>query len=153
MLRHVSGNVKGGEQGQALVEFAMSLVLLLLILMGVIDLGRVYFTLLALQDAVGEGAAYGLIHPTWHGESDSPNPNNITYRTQNESPSGLLDWSETTVTVDAPYPTPGNQITVTIAFDYEFITPIMQAVLGGTITVQATAIQVIMSSDAIPPES
>ena len=148
------------ERGQALVETALALLILIIILMGVLDLGRVYFTYLAMQDAVGEGAAYGLIHPTWqypagapdnpHAwpyDNENPDPNNIKFRAQNESPSALLDWAETRVIVDAPFASPGNPLTVTMEFDYDLITPIMQAVFGDQITVRATAIQIVMSSD------
>ena len=51
------------ERGQSLVEMAMSLVILLLLVGGVVDFGRAFFTFMALRDAVQEGALYGSINP------------------------------------------------------------------------------------------
>ena len=51
------------EQGQSLVELALSLTLLLLLLGGAIDLGRMFFTYIALRDAAQEGAIYGSYCP------------------------------------------------------------------------------------------
>lgn len=51
------------EKGQSLVELAVSLIILLILLAGVVDLGRVAFYYLALRDAAQEGASYGSIFP------------------------------------------------------------------------------------------
>jgi len=137
LLRH--------ESGQSLVEAAVAMVVLLLIFMGVLDLGRAYFTYLALQNAAGEGAAYGAVHPSWHDPADNLDPNNVEYRAQHESPSGLVNWSTAVVTVSAPNPTPGNTIDVTVSFEYPIITPVISAFAGGdTITLRATSRQIIL---------
>jgi hypothetical protein len=51
------------ERGQSLVEFSISAVIILILLMGVIDFGWAYFTVVALNDAAQEGATYGSICP------------------------------------------------------------------------------------------
>ncbi len=51
------------ERGQSLVELALTFTLLLILLSGVIDLGRAFFTFMALRDAAQEGATYGSIMP------------------------------------------------------------------------------------------
>ncbi len=144
------------ELGQALVESAIVFVVLLLILLALVDFGRAYFTFLALQNAAAEGATFGMFHPTWetHTSSapDSNNPENIEYRVRHESDYGLVDWSTITVTVDSLFPTPGNQITVTVAYDFELITPVSQAIARSKeITLQATAIQTILRDDSPAP--
>jgi len=50
------------EQGQSLIEFAISLVIILLLLAGVVDLGRAFFAYIIIRDAAQEGAVYGAIH-------------------------------------------------------------------------------------------
>src|SRR5512134_2839014 len=55
---------KNNERGQSMVELALSFVLLMFILAGVVDLGRALFAYMALRDAAQEGAAYGSINPT-----------------------------------------------------------------------------------------
>ena len=51
------------ESGQSLVEVAFGMVILLVLLAGVLDLGRMYFTFVALEDSVGEAALYLAINP------------------------------------------------------------------------------------------
>lgn len=49
--------------GQSLVELALLLPLLILIFMFILDLGRVVYYYSALQNAVREGARYGVVFP------------------------------------------------------------------------------------------
>jgi Flp pilus assembly protein TadG len=50
------------NKGQSLVEFALILPLLILILIGVFDLGRALFALITINNAAREGARYGTLH-------------------------------------------------------------------------------------------
>jgi hypothetical protein len=52
-----------GQRGQSMVEFALSLVILLILLSGIVDMGRALFTYMALRDAAQEGAIYGSTEP------------------------------------------------------------------------------------------
>ena len=54
-------NPKTKEKGQSLVELAMSLVMLLTLLAGVVDFGRAFFTWITLRDAAQEGASYASV--------------------------------------------------------------------------------------------
>lgn len=56
------------EKGQSLVEFAFSIVVLLLLLAGAVDLGRALYTYMGLRDAAQEGALYGSTNPTQQNE-------------------------------------------------------------------------------------
>ncbi len=51
------------EEGQSLVELAVSLVILLILLAGIVDFGRISFYYIAMRDAAQEGASYGIIYP------------------------------------------------------------------------------------------
>lgn len=51
------------EKGQSLLELAVSLIILLILLSGVVDFGRVAFYYLAMRDAAQEGASYASIFP------------------------------------------------------------------------------------------
>ena len=51
------------RRGQGIVELALSLPLLLLIMLGTIDVGRVFFDYIQLRNAVREGAGYGAKMP------------------------------------------------------------------------------------------
>ena len=56
--------IKINERGQSMVELALSFMVLLIFLAGVIDLGRALFAFMAIRDAAQEGASYGSINPT-----------------------------------------------------------------------------------------
>jgi Flp pilus assembly protein TadG len=46
-----------------MIEFALVIMLLLLIAFGVVDLGRVFHGLITISNAAREGARYGMIYP------------------------------------------------------------------------------------------
>lgn len=50
------------EKGQAMVEFALILPLLLTLLCGIIDFGWMYYNQITLNNAAREGARYAVIH-------------------------------------------------------------------------------------------
>lgn len=56
-------NPKHPENGQSMVELALIITILMILLAGVIDMGRAFFTYMAMRDAAQEGAAYGSINP------------------------------------------------------------------------------------------
>jgi len=55
---------KSKEKGQSMVELALSIVFIMMLLAGTIDLGRAFFTWLSMRDAAQEGASYGTYRPT-----------------------------------------------------------------------------------------
>ncbi|MDH5607078.1 MAG: pilus assembly protein, partial [Anaerolineae bacterium] len=63
-MRYLARNLEDHEKGQSLVESAMMFTVFLLVLSGVVDLGRAFFTLVALQEAATEGATYAAVHPS-----------------------------------------------------------------------------------------
>jgi hypothetical protein len=52
------------ERGASLVEAALLIPLLIVLLVGVIDLGRAYVAYITIINAAREGAHYGVLHPT-----------------------------------------------------------------------------------------
>ena len=55
--------IKANEKGQSMIELAVSLVILLILISGIVDLGRVAFYYIAMRDSAQEGASYGSIFP------------------------------------------------------------------------------------------
>ena len=53
---------KNFKYGQELVEYALILPLFLILILGILDLGRVVYYYSAMQNVVREGARYGSIH-------------------------------------------------------------------------------------------
>ncbi len=52
------------ERGASLVEFALTLPLLLLVLVAAVDLGRAFYTYVAITNAAREGARFGASFPS-----------------------------------------------------------------------------------------
>src|SRR3990172_9693837 len=82
---HCLPGARSRERGQSLTEAAIFITLLMVVMAGLIDLGRMYYTYLSLKDAAAEGAAYGSMEPT--------DLLGIEARVRGESPGGLIDWS------------------------------------------------------------
>jgi Flp pilus assembly protein TadG len=55
---------KPTEKGQSLVELGLSIMVLLLLFAGVVDLGSMFFNYMAMRDAAQEGASYASVFPT-----------------------------------------------------------------------------------------
>lgn len=51
------------QRGQSLAEFAISLVILMILIAGLVDVSRALFTFMAMRDAAQEGAVYGSTTP------------------------------------------------------------------------------------------
>jgi Flp pilus assembly protein TadG len=113
-----------------LVELAILLPFLLLLLLGLLDVGRAYMTLVALKDAVSEGASFAASYPTRTVE--------ITERAADSS-NALLALSPDMFTVDyVDPPAMGQPITVSVTYDYVILNPVINAMApGGTLTLRA----------------
>jgi len=120
------------EKGQSLVELALVFTILLLLVGGIIDLGGLFYTSVALRDTVQEGAIYGATHPIY-GPTPYPTetakmdariyqsasfPINADQIKSIEVTCGTGDCSVGENTCQ------GQKIKVTIAYDYHPMTPI-----------------------------
>jgi Flp pilus assembly protein TadG len=108
---------KAQEHGQSLVELALVLPVLLLLLLGLVDFGRVYYATVSLYDAAEEGAIYAAAFP-----DDALG----AQQRASEATTGLITL--TVADVDPPVfaadsHTPGSAVTVTVTYDFYFYTP------------------------------
>ncbi|HJW84887.1 MAG TPA: TadE family protein [Anaerolineae bacterium] len=139
------------ERGQSLVEFALMLPVLLTMLMGTLDIGRMYFAYIAIQNAAGEGALYAAIHPNCARASDGPqcaDPNNAEFRAIHESPGGAVDWTRVTIEVepaDRSGLREGDPITIQVRYQYDILTPVISPlVTDGKLGLTARAVQNVL---------
>ena len=134
------------ERGQSLTELALTLVLLLILVAGLIDLSRAFFAYMALRDAAQEGAVYGSIDPT--------NTTAIESRVRGTSQSQVDLTNTTDVSVAISY-TSGNAcasvdgsngISVTVTYsNFILTTPFLGTILGSqTFTLEATMTDTIL---------
>lgn len=108
------------RKGQALVEMALVLPILILILMGIIEFGRVLNAYLIITNASREGARYAAIHNT-----------DAQIQTTVSNLTTTLNQSDISVTISPSYAyrTSGTAVTVTVGYSVDIITPIMSAVI------------------------
>jgi hypothetical protein len=134
---------KKSSTGQSLVEFAISLTLILLLLSGAVDFGMALFSYISIRDAAQEGAVYGSFNPA--------DVNGIILRVRNASvtPVDLADVSAVEVIVAINRPCEGGSVRVTVNYDYPismpFIGPIIDPDGGGTLPISASVVNTILT--------
>ncbi len=119
--------------GQGLVEFSLTLPILMLILVGILDLGRLAATYVILTDAAREGARYGA--------STSANSTKIAQRIHGEVTGSLVDYTQmpAPVVTCSPDCSVGNSVQVQVTYPFTFITTyIFAGVSTMNISAQAT---------------
>ncbi len=122
------------EQGQSLVELAVSILFMLLLLSGAVDLGWAYFTLTALRDAAQEGASFASI---------CQNEDQIRQRvrTSGSDPIDLADALANDDQIEIEYytagdstssvgPAMGMEVRVTVSMEHEILTPFLGALIN-----------------------
>ena len=111
--------LRRNEKGQALVEFALVMPILLLLLCGIIDFGWIYYNQITLNNAAREGARYAVIHydPTtdWKAEAESRMIND------------MVGVSSATAIVSDPV---GQQITASVTANPRILTAFTSTILG-----------------------
>jgi len=130
------------EHGQSLLEFAGGVLILVILLSGLVDIGRIYISFIAIQEGSQEGALYGSVNATDTLGIISK------VRTSSNSPVNLGD--ATTVSVSSSLTglaCAGNTIKVTVGYNFEFITPLVDLVVGA----QQIPLSVTTSSMILTP--
>lgn len=117
------------ERGQSLVEFALVLPVFLLLIFGLIDLGRAVYVSNSLAEAARDGARYGSVQARAYDDA---------------SRDGVEDWirnrlqavPDPTITAECTASTPSfgctvnDILVVTIQSEVEMITPIIGQIVG-----------------------
>ena len=138
MMQKIHKKSKHPGRGQSIVEFALVLPIIIMLMLGLLDFGRAFFTLVALHDAADEGASYASIRP-----------NDVTGIQQRAVEASTHLVTVTTGDVTVVYPsslTVGEPITVTIDFFFDIYTPFVQGLLpDGELILQGSATHPIIS--------
>jgi Flp pilus assembly protein TadG len=121
-----------GEEGNSLIELALSLPFLLLLLLGTFDLGRGFNTYIALANGAREGARWLTTRPT---DVDGAHDRIVSEVGRIGLSSGDI---AVTITPDqANYPA-GTQVTVEVSYDYPLLFGAIQSKTSVPFNVQAT---------------
>ena len=138
--------MKHDERGQSMVELALTITLLMTLLAGTVDLGRAFFTWLALRDAAQEGASYGSIYPS--------RVDLIRQRVW-DNLEQVADNPKTEVAVNigyVDYPCLGNTILVNVDYpNFPLTTPFLSTIIGSpTLSIHATVNDSILKPMVCP---
>jgi hypothetical protein len=127
------------SRGQTVVEFALTAPVLILLLLIGIDFGRIFLGWISLNNAARVGANFAALHPhdwdsgTGPAEYDSLMADNFGAINCTPNPDPAAD------PVFGPTKEPGELVRVDLACDFTVLTPVISAVLGGTITVSSNS--------------
>ncbi|MBA3533307.1 MAG: pilus assembly protein [Ardenticatenales bacterium] len=138
-----------------MTELALAIIVLIVLLSIVLDLGRAFFTYVALQNAAGEGAYFGSAFPDQVGTVGTTDEDTIIYRAQHESPltTELINWSNATVNVSYPVTggvNRGDPIQVDIEYNFRFVGPLPHLFGLSEINLGASATQIMLVNPIAP---
>jgi hypothetical protein len=143
---------KPKEHGQSMVELALTITILMVLLAGTIDLGRAFFTWLAMRDAAQEGGSYASTNPS-SSDLSCPRPlptetEQICLRIWKPNLEQVVQDSDAVVNVAVNYsgphclssdPTAQGKITVLIDYtNFKLTMPFLGIFIGNTIPIRAT---------------
>ncbi|MER3501500.1 MAG: pilus assembly protein TadE [Candidatus Fervidibacterota bacterium] len=114
------------RRGQTLAEFAVSAAVALLVLIGMMELGRYLFVINALRNAVREGARYAIVRP-WDEAG-------IQQRVRQSATGADANNLTVQVTFNPPTRTSGSLVTVTVVYPFQSALGVFQR----SLTVSAT---------------
>lgn len=152
--KQVPATTGTGKRGQSLVEMAISLVFLIFLVAGIVDVGRAILTLIAMRDCVQEGLIYGAINPTMTGQRNAAGAcaaNNCGIEDRVRSAGNqafLADYTNTVVTVTtsggacmSKTASPPNTIQIQMTYTFR---PSLPFFTGSTLPLKAVAKGVIL---------
>lgn len=139
------------ERGQVLVEFAIVSVAFFLFLFGVFDSARLFQSWITVQHAAREGARYGI---TGRSDCDGPTQTRaacVVWKAE-EATEGMNGGGSGGTEVDVTFKAwdystysgagtagylgkPCDQLEVTVTYTHYFVTPLLQAVVPGGVTI------------------
>jgi PKD domain/TadE-like protein len=141
------------RRGQSVVEFALVLPIILVLIAGAIDVGRLFFGYVTIENAAKEGAFYGATNPTCDiSKAGCVDPQNVTWRLGQDlsgltgtsssfrclSPSGTVKTTSTCAE--------GDTYEVSVSYPFGLITPIASSIVGNSLTLRATESSIVLNS-------
>src|SRR6188508_1917692 len=143
-IRRLAGRRASRSRGQAIVELALILPVFLILLASALDLGRVFYAQISVNDAAREAALEASQNPT----SFIPNTactsankedNRVMCRATNEARGSFVSIAPADVAMECsttPLPCPaapamGQTVSVTVTGHFRLITPLLAVFFGG----------------------
>lgn len=125
-------------KGQALVELAISFVILMFLLSGAVEFGMAFFQFVQLRDAAQEGALYG---------SYCPDESQIDLRARSASDSPLDLHSVNVQVLIENDGFEGGGVKVTLIYPHKVIMPFIDRFTGEYINLNATVTDTVLTTE------
>ncbi|HLI97434.1 MAG TPA: TadE/TadG family type IV pilus assembly protein [Candidatus Baltobacteraceae bacterium] len=127
------------QRGTAMVEFAISSLVLLMLLLGILELGRALYTYHTIADAARLGARWAIVRGSGCIDASCP-ATQSSVKSYVLAHVPLLDPSSVTVTANWPSgEAAGDPVSVTVKYNFNFAVPY----IGNSLTMQSTSQMVI----------
>jgi Flp pilus assembly protein TadG len=152
-------------RGQSLIEFAMSATVLILLLSGIIDLGRAFFTVITLHSVISEGAHWAAAYPGCVPTASDTTPtdlkcqgtNSVVGRMLSETtnldsqritevrvePLDVSQWQNPAYWSTDGTPSKNTTVKFKISYTIDTIMPLTYLFVGRTMTLSAEAQEVV----------
>lgn len=130
MIRKVLESLRRDERGQAIVELAITLPLLLLLLCGIIEMSWICANKLLIANLCRESTRYGITYAVENGDM-------IRARTLEMATDYMRDDLDVEVVYTVPADYREGDLIVLVRYDMPTITPIMGAILGDTFHIES----------------
>lgn len=152
-------NTQNKQRGQSLMEFALILTFLLLLIAGVVDLGRAFFTFVSLREAAQEGASYGSFCPYDKAGIEARvyataefSTSDINVTCQYVSTTGQTNLGNCVQTGPASGIGPGSGIKVgAVLPNFNITTPLVGTFIGQSFQIRAEVVDTILTTTCPTP--
>lgn len=128
------------ERGAATVEFALFSMFLVLIVSGIVDLGRGMYTAIALNDAVQEGAMFAAFTDDVAGTDLTAADIEARVVASTSSPQLSVDDVTVSCVPQVRAKQSGSRVTVELDHSVDLITPFISDWFGGSMTLHREAV-------------
>lgn len=124
-----------------MVEFSLIAVMLVIVLLAIVEMGRMVLVYTTVANAARAGARYAIVHGGERTGSGATGPSGPGSTTQvqtvvkNFASAGLLNTSNLTITVSYPngLNTAGSLVSVTVTYPYDPLVPYFSTILSTTL--------------------
>ncbi|HVJ07455.1 MAG TPA: TadE/TadG family type IV pilus assembly protein [Acidisarcina sp.] len=138
-MRTRAGRLKM-DQGSSLIEFSLVALMFVVVLLSIVEMGRMVLVYTTVANAARAGARYAIVHGgerTGSGVNGPSGPGSTTQVetvVKNFASAGLLDTSRLTITVSYPDSTntAGSSVTVKVTYPYDPLVSFFNTMLSTT---------------------
>jgi Flp pilus assembly protein TadG len=117
------------NKGQALVEFAIVIPLLMIFVMAIIEFGFMFNAYITISNASREAARLGAV-----------GGNNAAIETRVDDVAQDLNLAEITVNITPTTRSRGDMLSVTVTYDYQLITPVISNLLSPFVNLESETV-------------